>query len=309
MIKVFGHKAPDTDSVGSSILWSWYLNEHTSSDATPYVLGELNKETIFLLDRWNIPEPERLDAVEAEDEVVIVDTNNPDELFGNINDANIVRVIDHHRLSGGLSTPGPIDMIIRPLACTATVIHDLIGEHVDSVPEHLLGLMLSCILSDTLAFRSPTTTPHDKDVAERLAKRLGVDMQAFAAEMFAAKSDLSDFSDSRIVRLDGKMTEVGGKHFLVSVVETTTPEQLIARKKGIVEAIKMIVDQEDGVDEVLFFIVDLFREEATAFTYNPFTAGIISASFGVTVESDMEVLPGILSRKKQIVPVLRLPEA
>ncbi|NTW14127.1 MAG: manganese-dependent inorganic pyrophosphatase [Candidatus Moranbacteria bacterium] len=308
MIKVFGHKAPDTDSVGSAILWSWYLNTHTSSDAAPYVLGELNKETIFVLDRWNIPEPERLDAVESSDEVVIVDTNNPDELFGNISDVNVVRIIDHHRLAGGLSTPGPIDMIIRPVACTSTVIHDLVSEHIDTMPNHLLGLMLSCILSDTLAFRSPTTTPHDKDIAEKLAKRLGVDIQAFANEMFAAKSDLSDFSDSRIVRLDGKMTEVGGKRILVSVVETTTPEQIIERKEGIVEAIRKIV-AEDGIDEVLFFIIDLFHEEATAFTYNPFTAGMISESFGVTVESDTEVLPGVLSRKKQIVPVLRLPEA
>ncbi|HWQ60471.1 MAG TPA: manganese-dependent inorganic pyrophosphatase [Candidatus Fimivivens sp.] len=309
MIKVFGHKAPDTDTTGSAILWSWYVNAETPSEAAPYVLGELNKETIFVLDRWNIPEPERLDAVEAGDEVVIVDTNNPDELFGNISEANIVRVIDHHRLAGGLSTPGPIDMVIRPVACTATVIHDLVGEHIESMPNHLLGLMLSCILSDTLAFRSPTTTPHDKDVAEKLAKTLNIDIQAYSNEMFAAKSDLSDFSDSRIVRLDGKMTEIGGKNLLVSVVETTTPEQIIARKEGIVEAIRKIVAEEDGIDEILFFVVDLFREEATAFTYNPFTSGIIAASFGVSVESDTETLPGILSRKKQIVPVLRLPVA
>jgi manganese-dependent inorganic pyrophosphatase len=309
MIKVFGHKAPDTDSVGSAILWAWYLNAHTSSDATPYVLGELNKETIFVLDKWDIPEPERLETVGAGDEVVIVDTTNPDELFGNINDANVIQIIDHHRLAGGLSTPGPIDMTVRPLACTATVIHDLMGKHIDELPEYLLGLMFSCILSDTLAFRSPTTTPHDKEVAEELAKKLSIDIPSYADELFAAKSDLSDVSDSRIVRLDGKMTDVGDKHILVSVAETTTPEQIIERKQGIVEAIKAIVDREEDIDEVLFFVIDLFSEEATAFTYNSFTAGIIAASFGVSVESDTEVLPGILSRKKQIVPVLRLPEA
>ena len=307
MIKVFGHKSPDTDATGSAILWAWYLNEHTSSDATPYVLGELNKETIFVLDRWNISEPERLEGVEEKDEVIIVDTTNPQELFNNIADVNIVSIIDHHRLAG-LSTLGPVEAVIRPVASTATVIHDLIGEHIEEVPEHLLGLMLSCILSDTLAFRSPTTTPHDKDVVEKLAEKLGVDIQKYSDEMFAAKSDLSDLSDSRLVRLDSKISKLGDKNIRVSIVETTTPEQIIARKENIVAAIGEIVKEEEDVDDVLFFVVDIFREEATVFTYDAFVSDVISASFGVSVGSDTHVLPGILSRKKQIIPVLRLPE-
>ncbi len=308
MIKVFGHKSPDTDATGSAILWSWYLNTHTSSDATPYILGSLNKETIFVLDKWNIAEPEVLDSIQETDEVAIVDTNNPQELFGNISETQISKIIDHHRLAGGLSTKAPVDMIIKPLASTATVIYDLMeDEHIETMPENMTGLMMSCILSDTLAFRSPTTTPHDKDVVEKLAKKLGINIEEYSNEMFAAKSDVSDFSDSRIVRLDSKKIDLGDKTIRISVIETTTPEQILERKVGIVNAIKEII-AEEKIDDILFFIIDIFKEEATAFTYNKFISDLISKSFDVDVETDTEVLPGILSRKKQIFPSLKLPK-
>ncbi len=309
MIKVFGHKAPDTDATGSAILWAWYLNAHTSQKATPYVLGKLNKETVFVLDRWNIPEPELLESVEESDKVVIVDTNNPQELFNNISDVNIVKVIDHHRLAGGLTTKTPVDMIISPLASTATVIHDLVEIHLDSMPKNMMAMMFSCILSDTLAFRSPTTTPHDKDVVEKLAEKLGIDIHTYADEMFAAKSDVSDFSDNRLVLLDSKKVTLGDINIRVSIIETTTPELILKRKDGIVRAIKEVIKDEGDIKDVLFFVVDIFKEEATVFTYNKFTADLVASSFGVSVESDLEMLPGVLSRKKQIIPVLKLPEA
>ncbi|MCK5096045.1 MAG: manganese-dependent inorganic pyrophosphatase [Candidatus Pacebacteria bacterium] len=309
MIKVFGHKSPDTDATGSAILWAWYLNTHTSHKATPFVLGKLNKETIFVLDKWNIPEPESLDVVEESDDVVIVDTNNPQELFNNISDVNIIKIIDHHRLEGGLSTKVPVDVTIRPLASTSTIIYDLIEKNIETMPENMRGLMFSCILSDTLAFRSPTTTPHDKDIVEKLAKKLGLDIQKYANEMFAAKSDLSDFSDSRLVRLDSKKSVLGDKNIRVSVIETTTPETILERKEGIVEAIKKIIDEESNIDDILFFVIDIFKEEATVLTYNQFTKKVVANSFDVSVESDTEVLPGIVSRKKQILPSLKLPQA
>ena len=307
MIKVFGHKSPDTDATGSAILWAWYLNTHTPSEATPYILGTLNKETVFVLDKWNIAEPEVLNSVEESDEITIVDTNNPQELFGNISETQIKKIIDHHRLSGGLSTKTPVDITIKPLASTATVIHDIMeDEHIDTMPENMTGLMMSCILSDTLAFRSPTTTPHDKDVVEKLAKKLGINIEEYSNEMFAAKSDVSDFSDSRIVRLDSKKVDIGDKTIRISVIETTTPDQVLKRKDKIVNAIKEII-AEEKIDDILFFIIDIFKEEATAFTYNKFISDLVSKSFNVEVESDTEILPGILSRKKQILPALKLP--
>jgi len=307
MIKVFGHISPDTDATGSAILWAWYLNNHTSNKATPFVLGQLNKETSFVLRKLGISEPELLESVHPEDEVVIVDTNNPQELPANVSDAKIRQIIDHHLLVGGLTTKGPIEVTMRPLACTATVIYDLMGETAHNLPKDIAGLMLSCILSDTLAFRSPTTTSHDKDVAEKLAKELGVDITEYSSEMFKAKSDVSDFTDVGLLHIDSKKYAIGDKNFRVSVVETTDPDSVLSRKDGIVKAIKVLVQEEADVDDVLFFVTDILKEEATVFVYNDLVKGIIETSFGVTVEGDTEVLPGILSRKKQILPVLKLP--
>jgi manganese-dependent inorganic pyrophosphatase len=306
MIKVFGHMSPDTDTTGCAVLWAWYLNTHTSYDATPYILGSLNKETSFVLSRWNIAEPALLEGITAEDEVVIVDTNNPQELFPNINDATILQIIDHHKLTGGLTSKGPMEVTMRPLASTATVIYDLIGEHAMTMPDDMAGIMLSCILSDTLAFRSPTTTPHDKYVAEQLAEKLSLDITSYADELFAAKSDVSDFTDTGLIHIDSKKYAVGDKNFRVSVVETTNPKDILDREEGIIKAIETILSEESDIDDVLFFVIDILNEEATVLTYNDLTKEIISASFGVTATKNTEVLPGVVSRKKQILPVLKL---
>ena len=307
MTKVFGHKSPDTDATCSAIIWAWYLNEHTSSDATPYVLGDLNTETEFVLNHWNMTTPDLLETLNEGDEVVVVDTNNPQELPENINEANVVQIIDHHKLVGGIETAGPVDITMRPLACTATVLHDLMGETaVAALPREIAGLMLSCILSDTLEFRSPTTTPHDKDVAEKLATTLEVDLSQYASQMFAAKSDVSEFSDIGLVKMDSKKYDIGGTNFRISVLETTTPETVLSRKEGLITAIGECIAEENDVDEVLLFVIDILKEEATVLTYNDLAKKVIEASFGVTVEGDTEVLPGIVSRKKQILPALKL---
>ena len=306
MIHVFGHLSPDTDATGSAIIWAWYLNEHTGQEATPYILGELNTETRFVLNYFKAATPELLPTLATGSEIVVVDTNNPQELPANLPELTLVQLIDHHKLVGGITTELPANITIRPLSCTATVLYDLMGLDIATLPRHIAGLILSCILSDTLAFRSPTTTPHDKDIAEKLAAVLEIDLMAYANEMFAAKSDVTIFSDAGLITLDSKKYEVGGKNFRVSVLETTTPETILARKDGIVAAIKECVATENDVDDVLFFIVDIFREEATVLTYSDLTKQIIQSSFGVTVLGDTEILPGILSRKKQILPALKL---
>jgi manganese-dependent inorganic pyrophosphatase len=306
MIKVFGHLSPDTDATGSAIIWAWYLNTHTPIEATPYVLGSLNSETQFVLNHWAVAAPTLLESVSEGDEIVIVDTNNPQELFENINTTQIKTIIDHHKLVGGIETTVPIDITMRPLASTASVMYDMLSEHQENLPREIAGVMLSCILSDTLAFRSPTTTPHDKDIAEKLATYLGIDMYEYADLMFEAKSDISSFTDAGLVKLDSKKFDVGDKNFRVSVVETTKPATVLARKDGIIAAIEDIKKEESDVDDVLFFIVDILNEEAVVLTYNELTTEVITKSFGVTVSNDTEVLPGIVSRKKQILPALKI---
>ncbi|MGA0963674.1 MAG: manganese-dependent inorganic pyrophosphatase [Paracoccaceae bacterium] len=302
-LQIFGHKSPDTDSTGSPIVWSWYLNEVKGIAAAPKLLGEPNTEAAFVLKRWNLDKPEIIDGVDAHAPVVIVDTNNPAELPDGINDADIQSIIDHHKLVGGLETKRPIDITIRPLACTATIMYDLMGDDAAKMPEAIKGTALSCILSDTLEFRSPTTTDHDRAVAQKLANDLGIDVAAYAADLFEAKSDVSAFSDAELLRMDSKEYEVGGKQFRVSVLETTAPKIVLDRKDSLMASM-VDVAAEDGADQVLLFVVDILNEEATLLVPNELVKSVAEKSFGATVTGDTVVLPGVMSRKKQIIPVL-----
>ncbi|MDG1209585.1 MAG: manganese-dependent inorganic pyrophosphatase [Paracoccaceae bacterium] len=302
-IKVFGHKSPDTDSTGSPLIWAWYLSEVKGTPAEAKLLGEPNTEAVFVIDRWGFDKPEIISGVAADEPVVIVDTNNPAELPDAINDADILAIIDHHKLVGGIETKGPIDITIRPLACAATVMHDLMGEDAAKMPENIKGAMLSCILSDTLEFRSPTTTDHDKALAEKLAGELGVSIPDYAAEMFAAKSDVSAFSDAELLRMDSKEYGVGDTKFRVSVLETTAPGVVLDRKASLMETMTSVAS-EDGVDQVLLFVVDILNEEATLLVPNDMVKTVAEKSFGATSSGDTVVLPGVMSRKKQIIPNL-----
>ncbi len=309
MIKVFGHKSPDTDATVSAIVWSWYLNTHTSNRAEAYVLGGLNKETQFVLNKWNTNEPALLESINQNDEVVIVDTNNSQELFDNINNADIIQIIDHHILTGTLKSKKPIDIHIKPLASTATVIYDMLGAHGENLPNDIAGLILSSILSDTLGFRSPTTTSHDKNVASKLAEKLNINIEEYSLEMFNAKSDISDFTDTGLVHLDSKKSMVGDKNIRISVVETMNAKTVLDRLAGIIEAMKNILIEETDTDAILFFVTDILNEESTVIVYNQFTKDLVSTSFEVQIDDNeiTKVLPGIISRKKQIIPMLKLP--
>jgi len=304
MIKVFGHKAPDTDATCSPIIWAWYLTEVKATPATPHLLGEPNTEAAFVLKRWNLAKPTLIADVTPGEDVVIVDTNNPAELPPSINDANILAIIDHHMLAGGIKTRTPIDITVRPLACTATVMFDLMGDAAARMPEAIRCAMLSCILSDTLEFRSPTTTPHDRAVAEALAHGLGISIPDYAAELFAAKSDVSAFSDAALLRMDSKEYEVAGKQLRVSVLETTAPKVVLDRKAALMAAMPGVA-AEDGADQVLLFVIDILREEATLLVPNDLVKALAEASFGVKVTGDNVVIPGLMSRKKQIIPALK----
>ena len=302
MIKIFGHKAPDTDATGSAIIWSWFL-ETKDLETTPYVLGTPNTEAAFVLKRWGYDTPALLEDVTADDMVVIVDTNNPAELPEHINDATIIEIIDHHMLVGGLKTKQPINVTIEPVASTATVMANMMGEELATAPDAIKGLILSCILSDTLEFRSPTTTDVDVEIAQAIAAELDIDIASYAAEMFAAKSDISHFSEAELLRLDSKQFEVDSVKLRVSVLETTSPQTVLSRKTSLMDAMAGVAS-EDGVDHVLLFIVDILNEEATLLIPNDTVKQIAEKSFDTTVSGDTVVLAGIVSRKKQIIPNL-----
>ena len=305
MIKVFGHKAPDTDSTGSAIIWAWYLNEVKGQAAEPILLGTPNTEAAFMLKRWGFATPEIISNLADDTQVVVVDTNNPTELPNNINNTDIIEIIDHHKLVGGLETKSPISITIRAVACTATIMHNLMGDDAARMPAAIKGVMLSCILSDTLEFRSPTTTDQDQALAEILAIDLGLSIPNYSAEMFAAKSDISEFSDTELLRMDSKEYAVQGFKFRVSVLETTSPKTVLDRKASLMAAMPSVA-AEDGVDHVLLFVVDILNQEATMLIPDAISKSVAEKSFGAIVTRDIVVLPGIMSRKKQIIPHLKV---
>ena len=305
-VMVFGHKSPDTDSTGSPIIWAWYLKHVKNIDTEPVLLGKPNSEALFMLNYWGIETPQIIDNLDSGSSVVIVDTNNPDELPENINDCEIQTIIDHHKLVGGLQTKHPIDVVIRPLACTATVMIEIMGADITTkMPTMIKGAALSCILSDTLEFRSPTTTDLDKSIAKKLAKDLGIDMKSYASQLFTAKSDVSNYTDPELILMDSKKYNVGDKKLRISVMETTKPTEILKRKKSLLKAMEEI-EEKEGVDQILFFVIDILKEEAILLVPNNLVKEITEKSFGKSSGGDTIVLPGILSRKKQIIPQLKL---
>ena len=173
------------------------------------------------------------------------------------------------------------------------------------MPRAVKGAALSCILSDTLAFRSPTTTDLDKSIATNLAQDLNIDIEIFASQLFKAKSDISKYTDPELILMDSKKYYVEGKKLRISVMETTQPEQILGRKKSLLQAMKDI-EENEGVDQILFFVIDILNEEATLFVPNKLVKEIAEKSFGRSCIEDTVVLPGVLSRKKQIIPQLKL---
>ncbi|MBL4806770.1 MAG: manganese-dependent inorganic pyrophosphatase [Rhodobacteraceae bacterium] len=303
MIKIFGHTAPDTDATASALIWAWYLTDMQDKPATAYVQGTPNTEALFVLKRWEFEVPAMLDLQDG-DKAVIVDTNNPAELPSNINDADIKQIIDHHLLVGGIKTKAPINVTIRPVAATATVMYSIMRTPaLEQMPDAIKGLILSCILSDTLEFRSPTTTPRDTEIAERLAADLNINIADYASEMFAAKSDISHFSDAELLRLDSKIFDVSDVKFRVSVLETTSPDTVLERTDSLIASMSAVAT-EDGVDQVLLFVVDILNEEATLLIPNDMVKSVAEKSFNVSVDGNTVLLPGIMSRKKQIIPNL-----
>ena len=304
-LKVFGHQSPDTDATCAPLVWAWFVSQHRGEEAGAYVLGTPNTEALFVLERWGFTQPPLLEQVVEGESVAIIDTNNVQELFPNINETNIVTIIDHHKLTGGLETSVPLEIHIQPVACTMTVMFTVMDLGVEELPENIAGLLFSGIISDTLAFRSPTTTPQDQTLAEELAARLGLDIPSYAEEMFAAKSDISAFSEAELIRMDSKKYQVGETNFRVSVLETTNPDMVLEREKALVETFAQ-VQEEDGVDQILLFVVDILKEESTLLVPNELVKEVAEKSFGVKVAGDKVLLPGVVSRKKQIIPHLSI---
>ena len=302
-IKVFGHKVPDTDSVCSAIVFAWYLTEKKSTPATAYIAGKPNKETAYALKKLKVKTPELIESVEEGDKVVIVDSTNPEELIGNLEEAEVLEVIDHHKL-GGLKTSTPLKATIRPLGCSSTVIWEVLkADGVNELPKEVASLMLTAILSDTLKLTSPTATENDKQAVAELQKMTDLNVDEYAEELFAAKSDLTGMGAKDVLLADAKEFDLKGKKVLIGVHETTKPGNALKMKTELISEMNKVM-AEKKYDGVFFFIVDILNAYAEAITASPFEKGVVEKAFSVEVKDNQVKLPGIVSRKKQIVPNL-----
>lgn len=234
--------------------------------------------------------------------VILVDHNERSQAVEGLEQAEIMEIIDHHRI-GGLETSGPVWFRLMPVGCTSTIIYGIYQESGIEIPANIAGLMLSAILSDTLMFRSPTCTPTDETAARALAKICGEDIESYADAMFEAGADLTGRTAEEVFHQDFKVFSRGNVRFGVGQGSYMTENSRRAA-----EALVGPYLAEAAADEELPMVFYMFTDVKTQTTdmlfYGQDTEEIVSKTFGVTANDEIAVLPGVVSRKKQVIPPL-----
>ena len=294
-IYVVGHKSPDTDSICSAIGMAYY-EKAMGFDAVPARAGEINKETKYALDYFKVDVPELISDAK---EVILVDHNEPAQAFDGIENAKILAVIDHHRL-GGLCTPDPIYINVRPVGCTATIVADMCWRHEVEIPAEIAGLLLSAILSDTVLFKSPTCTEKDKKAAETLAAIAGVELKEYGMALLKAGAGIDGMTPAQVADTDLKKFEFGSTKAIVSQISVMDPEEVLAIKADLLEAMKANAAAKE-VSLALLMVTDILNESTHLLVAGE-PADLVEKAFEKKVEDNCVFLPGVMSRKKQIVP-------
>jgi manganese-dependent inorganic pyrophosphatase len=296
MIYVIGHKSPDSDSVCSAIAVS-NLKKQLGFECEARVAGEINAESNFILKKFGVDVPDILDGAEDED-IILVDHSDLSQSVDGMDKARIVGIVDHHKL-GDVETSVPVEVLIRPLGCCCTIVKGLFEYYKKDISKDIAGLMLCAILSDTVIFRSPTTTDEDKQAVEELAKIAGVeDVEALGMEMFRVKSDVEGVSAKDLVMKDYKDFEMGGKRIGVGQLELVDLGMIEGREDELLEEMESLKD--DGRTAVFLMLTDIMREGTLLLCVSD-NADLRDEVFG---ESEEGWYDGMMSRKKQIVPKL-----
>ena len=300
-LAVFGHLNPDTDAITSALVYASFLNK-TGTPATAYCLGDLNFETKFVLERAGVVAPAPVPALEKGREVALTDHNEAVQSIANLSELKITRVVDHHKIS--LSSSEPLYLRFEPLGCTGTILAKLYVENNVHIEVWEADLMLSAILSDTLHYRSPTTTPTDREMGAYLGQIAGItDLEKYALEQFAAKSDLGDLSASQMVRTDYKLFTFGGKSYGLGVLESTNLTYALSRKAELLQAMQDEKD-EHNLAGIFLSLIDILEEKNLTLVLGLDEQKVLEGAFNATVQDDLADLGPLISRKKQIVPVL-----
>ncbi|WP_206832603.1 manganese-dependent inorganic pyrophosphatase [Alicyclobacillus fructus] len=298
---IFGHQNPDTDAITSAIAYA-HLKRELGEDVEPVALGEPNPETQFVLGHFGVSAPRVVEGVASEvDEVILVDHNERQQSAPDIDKVKVVEVIDHHRIAN-FETADPLYYRAEPVGCTATILDKLYKEKNVSIPRHVAGIMLSAIISDTLLLKSPTCTEEDVRAARELAEVAGVKLEEYGLQMLKAGADLSQKTVEELLTLDAKEFQMGSHKVEIAQVNAVDVNDVLAKKADILQAIeKKIADK--GLDLFFFVVTDILNNDSVGVALGR-AAHAVEEAYGVKLEDHQALLKGVVSRKKQIVPVL-----
>ncbi|MCM3793522.1 manganese-dependent inorganic pyrophosphatase [Priestia megaterium] len=298
---IFGHKNPDTDTICSAIAYADLKNK-LGVDAEPIRLGDINGETQFALEKFNAELPRFVDEVSKEtNEVILVDHNERQQSANDIDQVRVLEVIDHHRIAN-FETADPLYYRAEPVGCTATILNKMYKENGVEIEPNIAGLMLSAIISDSLLFKSPTCTDQDVAAAKELAEIAGVDAEEYGLAMLKAGADLGDKTASQLISLDAKEFSMGTSKVEIAQVNAIDVNDVLVRKFELEEAITKTIE-EKGLQLFLLVVTDILNSNSTALALGS-AASKVEEAYNVTLENNTAVLEGVVSRKKQVVPVL-----
>lgn len=238
-------------------------------------------------------------------QVILVDHNEKSQAVDGLDQAELLEIIDHHRLGGSLQTVGPVFFRNQPLGCTATIVYQMYQENEVELTRPMAGLLCSAILSDTLIFRSPTCTAVDRAAAEALAKLAGIEVEAYAREMFAAGSTVSQKSEEEILFQDFKKFSAGEIVFGVGQINSLNPEELEAIAGGMKQYMKEHI-RELQCDMVFLMLTDILSNSTRLLFQGNGAGEAVEEAFHVKAEENSVILPEVVSRKKQLIPALIL---
>ncbi len=298
-IYIIGHKSPDLDSVAAAISYARFKNTRENTDKyVPAIAGEINKETRFVLEKFDFEVPEKLNSVAGKN-IVLVDHNESAQSAEGVESANIVEILDHHKLD--FKNVEPITVTIKPWGASCSIIADFYMNQTVVIDKNLAGLMLSAILVDTVITKSPTCTEIDKEIIDRLAGLAGIDdWQKFGMEIFKVRSDISDLSEVEIIKSDFKDFILAGNKFGIGQVETADLGIFELREDNLlIEMEKML--QTDNYHSVVLFLTDIINI-GSKFLVVSNDIPKVEEALGAKLENKRVYIKGVISRKKQVAP-------
>ncbi len=298
-VLVFGHKSPDTDSICSTLAMANLQTKLRGEEVIPCRLGELNEETKYALKYFEVEAPKFIEKVEEGQNVILVDHNEFSQSVAGIENAKIIAVVDHHRINN-FQTSEPLFYYAQPVGCTATILLELFKANNIEIEPKIAGLMLSAIISDTLLLKSPTTTDKDKKAVEELAKIANVDISKYGLDMLKAGTDLDKYTEDELIRLDAKCIEKEEIKYVIAQVNTVSIPDVLKRKAKIEEEMNKEILAK-GLSLFVFVITDIVNSNSEAIVLGDRTE-LISKSY--EIDDDIAVMPGVVSRKKQILPLI-----